>query len=54
MIFVIRSTDTGKYVSQQGEKRSYTRDIRRARVYPTEKAAKDDLCRDNEAIEGIQ
>ena len=48
-MYVIRRTDQGGgYVSKPGSKRSYTKKLEAARVYPTRSEADADRCPDNE------
>ena len=53
MHYVIRNTDTGKYVARSGLKRSYTARYDELRVYSSREAAEADRCPGNEVIEPI-
>lgn len=43
-MWLIRSRDTGKFVASPGSLSSYTRDILKARRFPTKEAAQADAC----------
>lgn len=51
MAYVIKRTDHGGgYVSKPGSAKSYTRDARNMRKYPTREAADADRCVENEIV----
>jgi hypothetical protein len=50
MPFIIKNTETGKYVARAGSQHSYTRKLEDARLYPTIESARADRCVDNEAV----
>ena len=52
-MFVIKNTDTGKYVSRPGSERSYTTKLELARVYQTPSAADADRCTGNERVVSV-
>jgi hypothetical protein len=53
MHYVIRGTDTGKYVARSGLKRSYTARYDELRIYRSRNAAEADRCPDNEVVEPV-
>ena len=49
--YVIKRTDQGGgYVAVPGSKKSYTRDILKARKFPSREAAEADRCVENEIV----
>jgi hypothetical protein len=46
--WVIRNTETGRYVARSGSEHSYTKDPRRIRIFPSKAAAEAELCVENE------
>jgi hypothetical protein len=51
MSYVIKRTDQGGgFVSKPGGAKSYTKDMRQMRKYPTREAAETDRCQDNEIV----
>ena len=53
MHYVIRNTDTDKYVARSGLRHSYTARYDELRVYGSREAAEANRCLDNEVIEPI-
>lgn len=50
-MYIIERTDQGGgYVAQPGSRGSYTRNIEKARKYPTREAAEADRCEGNEVV----
>ncbi len=49
-MYVIRNTDTGRFVAPPGSEFSYTKTLEAARTFPTRAAAEDEVCFDNEVI----
>ena len=50
MVYVLVRTDHGRreYVTLPGSKKSHSTDIRKARIFPSEEAAQQEACPDNE------
>jgi len=49
-MYVIKNTETGKYVAKSGLKNSYTKKLDGIRLYPTKESAEADRCPENEII----
>ena len=54
MPYVLRNTDTGKYVAHPGSAHSYVVRLEEARQYPTREAAQQDACVDNERVLSLE
>lgn len=50
MTYVIENVETGKLVARQGSQHSYTRDIRKVRVFKSREDAEAERCPENERI----
>jgi hypothetical protein len=48
-MYVLMRTD-GAFVAREGSQSSYTKDLRKARRFPTKEAAERDRCVENERI----
>jgi len=48
-MFIIKRHEDGRYVAVSGSAHSYTKDIRKARIYRTREAAQADAC-GNESV----
>ena len=53
MHYLIRNTETGKYVARMGLEHSYTARHDELRIYPSHEAAEADRCPGNEVVEPI-
>jgi hypothetical protein len=52
MGFVLVRHEDGKFVCPPGSEQSYTKDLAKARIYPTREAAEKDKC-GNESVHPI-
>lgn len=50
-MYVIQK-DTGEFVTPPGSEHSYTRDLQKARIYPTRESA--DVCVENERVVAVE
>lgn len=49
-MYVIRNEETKKFVTHPGSQRSYTNDLRQARVFHMRDQAEKEMCPENEAV----